>query len=153
MGLALFFVIKVEKYNEMGSLKLRTNKCTKFRRVQGGEGGLFIIKSRGECGCVKRWPLAWGEACGLPISFLWARTLSLTLVDSQEIPLLTCPRRILCWCLHPCGARKVWSHGKKIKLYVPARLCLLSVAHLTVYCADAQAAQNHLPKLFTLGKS
>ena len=41
---ALFFVIKVEKYNEMGPLKLRKNKCTRFRRVQGGEGGLFIMK-------------------------------------------------------------------------------------------------------------
>ena len=41
MGLGSFFVIKVEKYNEMGPLKLRTNKCTRFRRVQERSGLLI----------------------------------------------------------------------------------------------------------------
>ena len=116
-------------------------------------------KVKGEFERVKRGPLAWSEACGLPNAFLWlllahswARTLSLTLIDSQEFLLPTYPRTIFCWCLRPCEAHKVWSHGKKIKFNVSACRCLLSIAHLIVYFFDALVTQNPCLKLFTLGK-
>ena len=52
-----FFVIKVEKYNKMGPLKLRTNKCTRFRRVQERSGLLIKKKGKGECVSGMGWPL------------------------------------------------------------------------------------------------
>ena len=63
-----FFVIKVEKYNEMGPLKLRTNKCTRFRRVQERSGLLIKKKGKREC----EWDvvaLAHMHVCPFPLYF------------------------------------------------------------------------------------